>query len=772
LGTVRLRHGNLIRSLTFSPDGKVLASAGLDGIRFWEPATGTEVRRLGDSVDALAFSPDGTRVAAAMHALAAAPGEPVRMWETSTGKACPWPAKHVGRVIALAFSPDGKLLVTSETLGGGIRLWEVATGNEVRRFKGAPAVTAVVAFSSDGKWLLSGCGRADKTLYLWNVASGELARLIRTEPVYAIAFSPGGKTFASAGADGSLRLWDTATGESVRRFEGHRDLVLSVAFSHDGRTLVSGGMDHTVRLWDVASGREIRQLTGPREAVTAVSFSPDCKMVVAGGRDQRVRLWDANTGRELHHDADPEGIVWAVAVSPDGKTLASGGQDHVIRLWDAATHKPLRRLEGHTGDVVALAFSPDGKSVASASAGPDKTLRVWETATGQELRHFTADHPAGFSDVAFSPDGKRLAASSHDQTVRLWDITTGKPIRVFRTGGMVASRVCFTGGGETLIAAGFGQNFCGWSVNSGIEVSHVESKTSFRYCMAVSDDGRNLAGQDDEGHVIVWELATGQERARIPQKELVWSLAFSADGEHLVGALNSGALCVWDLAAAQEAGQLPGNSCLARSLTCSADGKTLVSGGSDGTILLWDAARLPQGKRPAPRELSTKELEDQWQALGRDDATGAYRALWALRSVPRQALPLLKRDLRPASAADLKRITRLVAELDSDDFAVRERATAELEKLGGAAEAALSEALEGGPSAEVRMRVQQLLEKASRPVGARLRALRMLELLERIGTPEARELLKTLADNESDVWLARQAKAAEVRLRARDGAKR
>src|SRR5205085_4086658 len=171
---------------------------------------------------------------------------------------------------------------------------------------------------------------------------------------------------------------------------------------------------------------------------------------------------------------------------------------------------------------------------------------------------------------------------------------------------------------------------------------------------------------------------------------------------------------------------------------------------------------------PSPRELSPKELQVEWQALGGEDAARAYQALWALRAASRQVLPLLRRDLRPSRLAEPGRIARLLEDLDSNKFAVREEASAELEKLGGAAEAALRKALAASPSAEVRLRVQRLLKKGLVPQGDRLRALRMIELAERIGSPAAAEILKTLAENRSDIWLAQEARAAGARLRKRD----
>jgi WD40 repeat protein len=770
LGTERLQHASsYVQGLAFSRDGKLIITGGKDGVRLWDAATGKEVRQLGSWVQVMAVSPDGAFVAAVCKDGPAPPRRPggkqetIHVWETATGKALPSPPTSSLHVGPLAFSPDGKLLAFGE-LGGIIHLWEFATGKEVRQLKGQPKDpgSSLFAFSPDGQWLLSCVPR--ETLILWKVATGDVARrtAMKTE-VVTLAFSPNGDTIASAGEGGLISLWQTATGELVRQFEGHRDVVRSVAFSADGRTLVSGGNDKTVRLWDVAGGRELRQLTGHWAQVSAVAFSPDGKTVASGGWDQRVRLWEVATGKELHRAEGPSGLVWAVAFSPDNKTLASAENDG-IWLWEVATRKLLRRLDGPPGST-ALAFSPDGKLLASL--GGDKA-RLWDLATGKELRHVSAaGYPARFACLAFSPDGKLFATGSdgQDQTVELWDVATGKRVGVFRNQGKPYSpdRVLFSADGETLIAAGYGGTMRAWSIATGIERRPVASIGSLEYVAEVSPDGRNLAGQDGDGNVYVWELATGKQRARFPQKEAVLPFVFSPDGQHLIGALASNSLRVWDLPTGQEAGQLPGHSSPARSLACSPDGKLLASGGSQGAILLWDLSRLPEVKRPPARELSPAALDVEWRALGGEDATRAYRALWTLCALPQQALPLLRADLRPAAAVDPERITRLLADLDSGEFAVREKATADLEKLGEAALPRLHKALkEGGLSAEASRRVQGLLDKgrALPPGGDHIRTLRMLELLEQLGSPEAVALLKSLAANGSDRRLAHEARAA------------
>ena len=225
-----------------------------------------------------------------------------------------------------------------------------------------------------------------------------------TAPVAAVAFSPGGR-LASAGNDGTVRLWDPDTGAELAALTGHDGPVSAVAFSPDGHRLASAGDDGTVRLWDPDTGAELAALTGHDGPVTAVAFSADGHRLASAGNDGTVRLWDPDTGAELAALTGRYGPVSAAAFSPDGR-LASAGNDGTVRLWDPDTGAELAALTGHDGSVSAAAFSPDGHRLASA--GDDGTVRLWDPDTGAELAALTG-HDSVVLAVAFSPGG-RLAS--------------------------------------------------------------------------------------------------------------------------------------------------------------------------------------------------------------------------------------------------------------------------------------------------------------------------------------------------------------------------
>jgi RNA polymerase sigma factor (sigma-70 family) len=754
-GSMRLRHGGAVRGLAFTQDGKVLVSAGRDGwVRLWDRATGRELRRMGDRdpFQTFALSADGRVLAVGTQG----PGRPVvGLWDLAAGKELRrLTLAGTGPPLAVAFRPDGRVLAAAGR-AGSITLWDVDTGAEIRTWAGHEGGVACLAFAPDGQSLVS--GGQDQSLRLWDPATGRLLRRlepprdqapavmlapdapvsrpsepldgpivtkavrvlggllagdtvpvapvapaapVRSPVLQAAAFSPDGRALASGGQDGVIHLWNPATGEEVRHLAGHPGGTLALAFAPDGRRLVSGGQDWVVRVWDVATGEELRQLPGSLHVVPAVAFSPDGQVIASGSDDFRVRLWDADTGRDLYPTAEHQGWIHALEFSPDGKTVAAGGLDGLIRLWDVAGRKEVARIDRGGAAVEGLAFSPDGRTLAAL--GAVNVVRLVDAADGRE-RTRCQGHQAIVLAVAWSTDGRVLASGGSDGTVRLWDPDSGKDLRVLVQLQAAVGALAFAPDGKTLAGAANDRTVRVWEVATGRELARMTGTATPRGCVGFAADGRTLVVRDDDGTAHLFEPATGQERGRFALKESVHALAFSPDGRRLAWGEGPAEVCVWDVAAERMVCRLRGHQGWVGALAFSPDGRTLASGSGDSTVLLWDLADVLGKQPPGGPKLAPAELEAEWSALTGDDAARAYKALWRLAAVPDQALPLVRSRWQPGTDAD------------RDD-----------------------------PGAK--------------------RDGRLVELLEQIATPAARQVLEAVARRESGGRAAEEARAALERL--------
>jgi dipeptidyl aminopeptidase/acylaminoacyl peptidase len=498
--------------------------------------------------------------------------------------------------------------------------------------------------------------------------------------------------------------------------------------------------------------------------VAALLFSPDGKALYSAARNGGVALLDP-ANAQVRRRADIGAVVHALALSADGKSLAVACGDGRVRLLDAATLEGARALEAHSGTVAAAVFSPDGKLLATG--GHDGAVKLWDAATLKELA--AAKGGERVTSLAFSPDGQTLAGGgarraqiagnflvTDSDFIRLWGVPSLRERTRLPARG---TAVAFSGDGRALAVAGHGTYEVGPNEPANIQINQVRLRPEERAALwdvAGGREGQRLVNQGGSvapGDGRYFALArAGQEHFR----GLTGNITFG-------GQTDPGAVLLLEAASGKPALRLPAGAQVSAA-ALSPDGRRVAVGRGNGVTVL---PATPQGWNAALVASPTADdLEKVWGQLGSGDGYRAYEAVWSLGAAGDKAVAFLKGRLRPIKL-DTARVRRWIADLDSEDFETRDRAAAELQKLGGDAEAELRQALKGDVSLEVHRRLADLLapldELALPP--EQLRVVRAVVVLERQAGPEARALLKALADG--DGRQALEARTALGRLPGR-----
>jgi WD40 repeat protein len=702
-----------VGSVAVSPDGSLVAAEG----HVWDRVTGQEISRfkkIRGGMVAVAFSADGRTL------LSAQPNGATQHWDIATGQLI---RENVGSdprsggdfFAKAEFSPDGKILALADSGGHNALLVEVATGKRLLQIKKDKAIFSV-AVSHDGKILAT--GGLEDTIRLWEIATGKQISELKGHGygVEYVQFSPDDRILAAVtGKD--LQLWDLATSKEIRRIVDSCVGPTHSRFSPDGKTIAVAKND-IIYLWDVSTGKMVRRFIGHGSwLIPGLRFSADGKILASGGTDHTVQIWEVATGKRLGHFQGHQGAVISLAFSPDGRNLASGGdEDHTLIVWDLASCRPRHSFTTNQyGWILCIAYSPDGKIIAMGDGinGKDDRehqIRLWDATDGRVQREFFG-HLAGVQSLAFSPDGKTLVSSGGDDRVRFWDPSTGKRLRQVR--GPAGRTLRFAADGKTLFDAG---TLTLWSADMGVKLRDFRAGENEhrRIIKAVFAEGAKL--------ILTLEIVR-ESPARRPITVTQLAVWDSESGRRL----RSVALSIPELEMRNEVNAF------------SPDGKLLAIGDFSSqppAIGLWDTesgklltklrghtgrvASLtfsPDGKTLASGswdttvllwDITRAQLIGLWQQLARESdaaAEGAKR----LSSNPPGAVSLLKECMQRAADQEAP-YARLISDLDNDRFQVRARATDQLKNSAAAAEFALQLALNGTLSPEARQRAQQIID--------------------------------------------------------------
>jgi WD40 repeat protein len=459
---------------------------------------------------------------------------------------------------------------------------------EVNTFEGHSHSVNSIAFSQDGLTLAS--ASSDKNIKIWDVATGKTLKTLtgHDNSVTSIAFSPDGQKLVSASLDKTIKIWDVATGQLLKTLTGHDDSVTSIALSPDGQKLASASLDKTIKIWNFATGQTLKTLSGHEKWVSSIAFSPDGQQLASGSWDTTIKIWSVATGQTLQTLSGHEKWVSSVAFSPDGQQLASGSWDTTIKLWNLTTGQTLKTLKGHNNSVISITFNPNGRQLVSGSW--DKTIKLWDITTGKNLKTLKG-HNDSVSSVAFSFNGQQLASASADKTIKLWDITTGQTLQTFNGHRSLIYSVAFHPNGQNLASASDDKTIKLWDVATGQTMKTLTGHDNSVTSVAFSPNGQQLASGSEDKTIKLWDFATGQTLKTLRgHNSLVISVAFSPNGQQLASASEDKTIKLWDVATGQTIKTLTGHDNSVISVAFSPNGQQLASASEDKTIKLWDVA--------------------------------------------------------------------------------------------------------------------------------------------------------------------------------------
>ncbi|MBW4620913.1 MAG: AAA-like domain-containing protein [Cyanosarcina radialis HA8281-LM2] len=616
-------HQGAVSSVSFSPDGKYLASGDEDNIvNLWDKNGSLLSTFKGhrDKINSVNFSPipptplikggEGGILASASD------DGTVKLWSVPNGKlirTIDTRSQLKKNTIAI-FSPDGKILASCNS-DRTIELWNVEDGNLLNTLSSPSGQVTNISFSPDGKTIAFTSN--NKAIELWNLENSSIVTLkSHSKSVQTTSFSPDGEMLASGSTDGTVILWNLKDGKILANLEDHRRPISSVAFSPDGKILASASADKTVKFWNVWELRNFvkkapQTLKGHQNIVSSIAFSPDSKTLASGSQDKIIKLWNLegldasklqiNQTYDIGHS---DFIV--IGISPNGKLFAPAGDRGFLEVWDMPKRTRLFTLTSKTkARIHSIEFSPDSKLIAAAS--DDNTVRLWNVKDGTLFK--TLADGSNYTIAKFSPDGKILAATTSDPTkvlgkIQLWQIADGTPIKTLKENPAAPCKIRnidFSPDSKIIAISCYNGKLQLWDIRTGAVILHLEGQKSHITdvnTVSFSPDGRIMASGGSDTFIKVWKVADGTLiRTIAAHVRDIRKLAFSPDGKTLASASDDLTIKLWNVAdiTANNATDyltpsitLTGHQGIVNALSLTPDGKSLISGSYDNTVKVWN----------------------------------------------------------------------------------------------------------------------------------------------------------------------------------------
>jgi WD40 repeat protein len=644
-------HSKPLRDIDYSPNGKLVATASLDGtVRVWEAASGDQVACFsgGAGETSLEFSPDGRRLV-----MGALDGH-ARIWQWQVSKSPRCQGRRgllkslpvgkqpgaTGSVQDVHFSQDGRRVLTADLAGGAV-VWNVARGTPVSKPFSVPGVNTWAAeISPRGRRVVT--AGEDGAVRVWRVSKprAPLATLRGHRGqtiVRSTAFSPSGRRVVSAGYDGTARVWSVARRREIAVLRGHRDRVHSAAFRPDGRAVITSGDHGEVRIWNPSSGEQIGELRGHGHTVPAARFDRTGRNVATASWDKTARVW--RVGSELGNPLEHPRPVRTTRFSPDGRLVVTAARDGIARVWSVQERRLVASLPGKS-PLNGAAFSPDGRLVVTAAR--DGIARVWSVQERRLVASLPGKSP--LNGAAFSPDGRLVVTAARDGIARVWSVRERRLVARL-PGKSPLNGAAFSPDGRRVVTAGSGGTAHLWeiSVLPGIK--------------------NPVSGGNPCGSRIPYVSCAHQPQHRAKRSRpllghhdprlAVRTAEFSPDGDLIVTASEDGDAVVWNAKRLTPTSEFPlGHPTAATSATFThPDGKFVVTASADHAGRVWKVANPsePLLVFRGPASLSAADVQRSGRLVATAGEDGMVRIYECSACGPLESLKRLAASRVPGS---------------------------------------------------------------------------------------------------------------------------
>lgn len=513
-----------------------------------------------------AYSPDGKIIATAGR------DQTVKIWN-SKGSLIKSLSGHQARINQVIFSPDGQSIASASS-DGTVKIWN-RNGNLLRSINHGNKVYGV-SFSPDNQIIAT----ADKSpiIKLWNPQGTLWKTLTHGDQVYSVNFSPNGQIIATAGQDKTIKLWNL-NGKLLRTLQGHNDIIFKVSFSHDGKLIASASADKTVKIWTL-DGKLYKTLSGHNTKLYGVTFSPNSEIIATAGHDNNVCLWNRD-GILLRTIKGHTNVINNINFSPDSKMLISASDDATARIWSLNKDNPtVKVLTGHKGAVWGVSFSPDGQVIASAS--DDRTIKIWQL--NGNLQKTLIGHKDKVLNVTFSPDSKVIASASADKTIKLWR-RDGSLITTIAGHSNSVHSVIFSSDGQMIASGSADKTVKLWTRNGQL-LKTFRGHSEPVWQVSFSKNDRIIASASEDGTIKLWRRDGNLIKTLRGHTNEVNGIRFSPDGEIIASASSDTTIKLWskkgDLLKT-----LAGHNGMANDVVFSPNGRLIASAGRDDTVKIW-----------------------------------------------------------------------------------------------------------------------------------------------------------------------------------------